>query len=245
MILLVDAGNSFIKWRTQEQGHVLAAGKVACTSCSDLVNVWHELSPHAAWICSVAGNDVNRDIELALHALVSKVHWLHARKEGHGIVSHYQPPESLGADRFAALVAAHRRQPGALVVVSVGTALTADMLTAEGHFLGGCIVPGPWLMQNALDMGTAGIRKGRLATSREWPRSTATAVAQGIGLALWGVVAEMIRRLQGSVGEPPTVLLTGGARRVLMPFVNAEVVEVDQLVLEGLAWIALDSGYDA
>ena len=249
MILLVDAGNSRIKWRMWRQGLIHSGGELPTGSCAGLVAAWSGYQAEAACVSSVAGEEVNLAIQTGLDGVLgekgAKSHWLAALSQGHGIVSHYQPAGSLGSDRFAALVAAHRRQRVDWVVVSVGTALTADMLTAEGEFLGGCIAPGPDLMQAALARGTARVQVHAATTAMDWPRNTQTAVGQGIAWALWGVVEGMSRQLAQAAGRPPRVLLTGGARHVLRPLLSDDVVQVDELVLEGLAWIARDLGYDA
>jgi type III pantothenate kinase len=180
-----------------------------------------------------------------LEGAVDKQHWLSAVAQAHGLFSHYKPAESLGTDRFAALVAARRRSETDWVVVNVGTAMTADMLTAEGHFLGGAIVPGPVLMRDALDKGTARVHIDEPLASMDVPGNTQSAVGQGIAWALWGVVEGMSRQLTLAVGRSPRILLSGGARGFLRPLLKDEVLEVDELVLEGLAWIARDLGYDA
>jgi type III pantothenate kinase len=245
--LLVDAGNSRIKWRVRMKGDVLSVGELPTDQFDRLEKVWEGMSlGEDAVLCSVANSQVNRMIELCLgRRLRRSPHWLRALPEGHGVVNSYRPPESLGADRFAALVAAHRREARDQVVVDVGTALTADMLTADGHFLGGCIVPGPRLMRDALKAGTAGVKADIFAPAEDWPRSTESAVDYGIGLALSGVVEGMRQRLLAAVGNPPRILITGGARPVLRPLLRGDVVEIDELVLEGLAWIARDLGFDA
>jgi type III pantothenate kinase len=250
VILLVDAGNSRIKWHLLGQGRVQTAGELPTAFRGrQLADQWHGLRAQAACISSVAGEKVNQAMgqvltrELAIAG--DKQHWLAAQAQAHGVTSHYHPPESLGVDRFVALVAVRRRWEGDWVVVNVGTAMTVDMLTAEGHFLGGLIVPGPALMGDALDRGTARVHVNPVGDAGALPVDTPSAVGQGIAWALWGGVEGMSRRLSGIVQRQPGVLLSGGARGVLRPLLQGVVVEVDELVLEGLACIARDLGYDA
>ena len=290
MILLLDAGNSRIKWRVQQAGEVLASGALPTHSESALDQTLHAaltaLSFQHAVVCSVAGAGVDAVVEAAIkgvikdamnaalhagnHSTVAQVqggpgvNWLKPVANAYGLTNLYQPPESLGADRYAALIAAHRRCLGACVVVNVGTAMTVDMLTNEGHFLGGFIVPGPNLMRASLHGGTAGVKAAVTASApapappssaAEWPTTTdpttaepttsAIAVAQGIGYALSGGVMEACRRIQVAVGETPAVVLSGGARAALRPYLSGTVIETDELVLEGLAWVARDLGYNA
>lgn len=246
MTLLVDAGNTRIKWRVLRNGEVLGVGELPTEQFPQLEKAWAAIpAGEAAVVCSVANSQVNEFIKTCLARFGHPPHWLTALPEAYGVVNHYRPPESLGPDRFAALIAAHRHKAEDQVVVGVGTAMTADMLTADGRFLGGCIVPGPRLMRDALEGGTARVRAGAFIHGDDWPRNTECAVGYGIGLALSGVVEGMCRRLREYVGKPPRILLSGGARQVLRPLLSGEVVEMDELVLEGLAWIARDLGYDA
>ena len=192
----------------------------------------------------VAGEAVRAALAACLGELGLCVHWVAPQKSTHGLVNRYQPPESLGVDRYCALIGAARRIRRDCVVVCVGTAMTADVLTAEGEFLGGCIVPGPELMRAALASGTAGV--GVAAGDwQEFPRGTGAAVATGVALALAGVVQGMAARLAEFRGpdpalDRPVVVLTGGGRSWLAGRLQPAVIETDELVLEGLAWIARD-----
>ena len=103
-------------------------------------------------------------------------------------------------------------------------------------------------MRASLFAGTAGI--GPSAGGwRDFPRDTGAAVDSGIALAMLGVVQGMRMRLAGVHGSDsdslPAIILTGGARAVLRPLLSGEVFEIDELVLEGLAWIARDLGFAA
>lgn len=247
MILLVDVGNTRIKWTQWSGGDVSRLGDCPTPNVAGLRQVWNLSGINFALVSCVAGDAVRRSLaELLADAGIS-VHWVQPEYSRHRLINHYQPPGSLGADRYAALIGASRRLQRDCVVVSVGTAMTSDILTGDGQFLGGCIVPGPDLMRRSLFSGTAGIR----ASTGRWqdiPRDTGAAVDSGVALALLGVVEGMRRSLaemrgRQSVEPLDAVVLTGGARSWLMPLMRCEVIEVDELVLEGLAWIARDLGF--
>lgn len=246
MILLVDAGNSRIKWACLKGGAIVASGACATRSVEQLREGCALTQVKRAIVSWVAG-EAPRE---ALSAMFSKagipVDWVRAQAEAHGLRNHYQPPESLGVDRFVALIGAHRRLRRDCLVVNVGTALTVDLLTQDGEFLGGCIAPGPDLMRESLLSGTAGIgfvQGGWQAV----PLDTGAAVDTGITLALLGVVRGMRDQLGNLTGmaegcPPPLVVLGGGARHWLSGHVPGEVFESEELVLEGLTWIARDLG---
>lgn len=247
---MLDAGNSRVKWRLGERQGACASGDLA----PDGPPPWEDGAIRVAVVACVAGAEVERSLRALLARGRVEAHWLASPDQAHGIVNHYRIPASLGVDRFAGLVAVHRQWPGDWLVASVGTALTVDALAAGGHFLGGCILPGPELMRAALAQGTAGVRVPWAAADADmaaapafpgdWPRSTAEAVRQGIGLAAQGVVQGLAARFTVATGRAPGIVLAGGGRGAVRPYLSGRVVEVDELVLEGLTWIARDLGYD-
>lgn len=243
MTLLLDAGNSRIKWGIRQDGAWLVRGVRPTQEVARLADDLAPFSPRRAYLCCVAGAATRNALHNMLSHRVERLLWLTALAEAHGLRNHYQPPETLGADRYAALVAARRRQLGDCVVTSVGTALTVDALTAAGEFLGGVIAPGPDLMRDALLQGTAGVREmgGQVV---DFPVDTGAAVAGGIALAQCGVVRGMRERLARHGGGRVTILLSGGARAELVKLLEPPVVEADDLVLEGLVWIAKEQEWD-
>lgn len=249
MILLVDAGNSRVKWRVVSAGETLAQGECLSAQADRLRQDWSGLALSAAVVSCVAGEELAATMAAQSRLPVERIHRLVPRRELHGLINHYEPPESLGPDRYAALVACHRLALGDCVLVGVGTALTADMLTREGAFLGGCIIPGPELMRTALVEGTAlvgaGLGREEGGASDDWPCTTAAAVSTGITLALAGVVEGMRVRIERQVGRQARIVLSGGARAWVKPGLTAPCLEMENLVLEGLAWIARDLGCDA
>ncbi|MDO9227273.1 MAG: type III pantothenate kinase [Pseudomonadota bacterium] len=243
MILLLDAGNSRIKWGVRQGGRWLARG--VCPT-REVARLGADLEPFPcaqALLCCVADGITRSTLDALLAARVEQLVWLSALADAHGVCNRYQPPASLGADRYAALVAARHRELGGCVVVTVGTALTVDALTGAGVFLGGVIAPGPELMRAALLRGTAGVRE-LSGDVLDFPVDTGAAVSSGIALAQVGVVTGMRARLLRQGRGPVTILLSGGARAVMAGLLEPPVVEADDLVLEGLLWIAREREWD-
>lgn len=243
MILLLDAGNSRIKWGVRQAGQWLARGVFPTREVARLDVDLAQFPCAQALLCCVADGATRSKLDDLLAARVEQRVWLSALADAHGVCNRYQPPESLGADRYAALLAARHRELGDCVVVTVGTALTVDALTAAGVFLGGVIAPGPDLMRTALLRGTAGVRE-LSGDVLDFPVDTGAAVSSGIALAQVGVVTGMRERLLRQCRGPVTVLLSGGARAVMAGLLAPPVVEADDLVLEGLLWIAKEREWD-
>lgn len=249
MLLLVDAGNTRLKWRLRGAGEPDASGVLLTRESLGLMTAWGGLRARRAVVCSVAGEAVDVVITRVLRNRGIPVDWVRSEVEAHGIRNAYEPPRSLGADRFAAMVAAARRHPGqACLVVNVGTAMTVDALDADGGFLGGCIAPGPDAMQASLARQSPALDMALSwgAPHAGWPRSTRDALTSGIADALCGVLRGMRRRLNAA-GIAHRLVVSGGARQVLLGALADDAAdaidEVDELVLEGVTCIARDLGY--
>jgi type III pantothenate kinase len=115
--------------------------------------------------------------------------------------------------------------------------VTIDALSAEGVFRGGVIVPGLTLMASALASGTAGLPRlpGGLA---EFPDNTADAIATGAIHAVCGAITRM-RSALSKTGAVPQIVLSGGAAAAIEPHLEAPILTVPFLVLEGLRIVAI------
>ncbi|MEN1678356.1 MAG: type III pantothenate kinase [Planctomycetota bacterium] len=153
-------------------------------------------------------------------------------------------PGGVGIDRLLAAVAANRlRRPGKpVVLVDVGTAITVDLVTADGAFEGGAILPGVAMASRALHQQTDLLPELGIATLDAAPdavgKNTRDAIQAGIFWGAVGAVRELIDRQSDRLTEPPQVLLTGGmapsvARLLGGPEITVRYVE--HLVLSGIA----------
>ena len=136
MILLVDAGNTRIKWAFHVGETLLPGGSWSTREVAALPafaldagladsadRVGPEPASRAVVAC-VAGEAVRGALADAFEGRGIQPHWLTPALSAHGLVNRYQPPQSLGVDRYAALVGALHRVGRSCVVVSVGTATT-------------------------------------------------------------------------------------------------------------------------
>ncbi|ADJ27163.1 type III pantothenate kinase [Nitrosococcus watsonii] len=253
MILLVDIGNSRIKWARLDGGKPADMGAVARGKTGIkrvLSKAWKEFDDvNRIVVANVGGPKVAEQLEQWL-----QTHWqiapefLTARSNGYGIRNAYSKPETLGIDRWLGLVAARQRYRGgdrkkAVCIVDCGSAITLDVLAADGKHLGGLIIPGLAMMPKLLTDHTAVINE----TTEEaleyslLASTTGTAVSAG---ALYGAVA-FIDRVSHDVavemkGEPKRVITGGDAPRVL-PLLRDKYEHLPDLVLRGLARVAKDT----
>lgn len=236
-ILVIDAGNSRIKWGLHVSGHWLAQGWTA-TAQPHLDSQLGKLpAPEKIIVSNVAGSAAAQAIEHTCNTWKMATCFARAQPDQCGVRNGYAVPQQLGSDRWAALIAAHHLYPERdVLVVQIGTAVTIDTLTADGRFPGGLILPGLSLMLDSLTRHTAGLtpQSGKLAT---FPGNTADAMLSGAANAIAGAVERSYRQL----AKQPICLLSGGDVDILLPLLSIPAHEVDNLVLEGLLRIALET----
>jgi len=233
--LLIDAGNSCLKWAVVEDGQWRAQGRSDYADWTDLKAQLTAATP--CFIASVARPAQEQALAALLGAAGSSAHWLAAEAEFAGVKNSYLNPLQLGPDRWMGLIAARARTREPVLVVSMGTAMTVDALAADGVFLGGVIVPGVRLMRQALQQGTARVAAA-LGHWQTFPRSTADAVESGIVAALCGAIQQQYARLAGPSETVPHCLLTGGDAGMVLPHLALPAQQVPALVLEGVDCVA-------
>jgi type III pantothenate kinase len=239
VVLAIDAGNTRIKWGVHDGHAWRETGSIATGESARLYEALRPALPVDVAVASnVAGPEVSANIAVACRKADTKLTVIGAEREQLGVVSRYREHGQLGADRWAALIAAHHDAgPGHKLVVNAGTALTVDALTADGQFLGGLIVPGPALMRRSLDRGTAGLRLTEGAF-QEFPQSTPDAITSGAIQACVGAV-ERLAALMAARGCPPgRIILSGGAAAEIAASLPLPITQRENLVLDGLLLIA-------
>lgn len=239
MDLLVDLGNSRLKWafhapqvwRTGAVGHEDALE-------SRLEVLWAAERPTRVIVASVAGEDLTRRLCQWIQRRWSVIPvQVHAGPSCLGVRNGYRDPAQLGADRWAALVAAKALFQGRLCVVDCGTAITVDALSGQGEFIGGAILPGLGSMRRCLTHTTAALRDLAGNDDDCLARSTADAIAAGTRFAVAGAIDRLLDEYERGLGTPMPVVLTGGEAAVIQPDLNAQTTLIPDLVLRGLALI--------
>jgi type III pantothenate kinase len=236
MLLCIDCGNTRLKWGLHEAGQWRQQGVLPLAGIHSLQQVFPDLPrPTRAVACSVAGEQACTAVEKLVQELGVQLTWAVSRSEQCGVKNAYTDPGQLGADRWAALIAARHMHEGGCLVVNAGTATTIDVLDAAGIFQGGLILPGIDLMCTSLARNTARLPLAA-GEYRPLPRNTADAIASGALQATAGAIARMFVHVAEISGA--TCLLTGGASAPLIPLLEVPLRSVDNLVLEGLVRIA-------
>ena len=251
MTLLVDVGNTRVKWARLDATGALGpqrAATYAGWSAGDWQRALFDgVPPDRVVASSVASASVNAALDDAARAAGSRpVEFVVATAEAVGVRSGYGDPRQLGVDRWMAVIGAWHLVRGDCLVVDVGTAATVDFVAADGSHRGGYIVPGPALMVGSLlrstsDLGTRhGAGNGGGEDTTTFADNTRDAIERGCRLALAALVersyADAARAAQG---RPVRLLLTGGAADDVRAQLRVEAEPVPDLVLRGLRELVL------
>jgi type III pantothenate kinase len=242
MKLLIDAGNSRLKWAWWD-GEILQGVSAAANAGTDFSALWKNgKNAGAVWIASVASAAANAALAAAVRDRfgVDPV-FAATRVQACGVRVAYAQPENLGVDRFLGLIAAHAQTQGTVVIAGCGTALTLDALAGDGVHLGGLIAAGPQLAQDALRGGTARLAAVPAGRVVEIADNSADAIESGTWLSAAALIgrflAQTARRLDGA----PALILTGGGAAKVSALLDVPHRIDAELVLRGLARLA-DAG---
>ncbi len=241
MILELDAGNTRIKWRLLDRAaggdSRIAFGQAA--SVTDMVvNLAEELeslSPRQVdrvRVCSVRNAGFAQDLQKRLKALTGREpEFAGVTASCAGVANSYTDINTMGVDRWLAMLAAYNEAQGAVCVADFGSAMTLDLVATSGQHLGGYIVPGLRLMQESLAVKSEALPYQALRHISTKPgKSTAEAIQQGI-LAMQLGFLESVRRAASPSAQ--WVLCGGDARLISDLLAWPHEVRPD-LVMDGL-----------
>jgi type III pantothenate kinase len=242
MKLLIDLGNTRLKWASWHNARLQAGGVFAHGGQSlvtELRRDWAELARvDAVLVASVLAPTREQELDDFVHERFAlRAEFVRSPAVALGVRNAYAEPARLGVDRFLALAALHAQQPCVQVMASVGTALTVDALDADGVHLGGLILPAPQLMRDAVLAGTARVGAAQ-GSYQDLPDNTADAVVSGALYAAVGAIDRFRASAARKLGTEPTLHLTGGGADELEPLLP-DALRAHDLVLRGLAlWAA-------
>ncbi|MFW2405451.1 MAG: type III pantothenate kinase [Gammaproteobacteria bacterium] len=242
MKLLVDIGNTRIKWAMFANGRlgeveIRAHGNDPRIAAAALLEDVRD-RPAGIVIANVAGPEFGDRVAAQLVAnLGSDVSFAEAQKQAGRLRNAYRDYTKLGVDRWLAMLAAVDRYSGAACVVDAGSAITIDLIAANGEHRGGFILPGLDMMWRSLTGDTGDLKRftegHSLAGASLAPgRDTGEAVGHGV----LGAVCALIERCTEALAEDngAVVVVTGGDAERIVPHLAVELEYRPQLVLEGL-----------
>ena len=250
--LLIDIGNTRVKWAWQSKSRALLHGHGA-----QLLSERLEKLPFlddrgtvgTAWACNVSKNEHENELAgLVRERLGVELQFARVQRKACGVTAAYANLAHLGVDRWSALIGAHAMGPRSYCIVDAGSTVTMDYLLPSGQHLGGYIAPGREMSLAAMAKGTAQLssrlkhHSGPFADIRPGIQTT-EAIEKGILASQLGLLRIGMGVLEDLGGQAPQLLLTGGGSDRLratgeLPLENAKVVP--DLVLRGLAALAVE-----
>jgi type III pantothenate kinase len=237
--IVVDVGNTRVKWGRCVDRAVAAAASLPhddTAAWQRQLDEWGLAGP-LGWVVSGV-HPVTRDRLIDWARRRGDMVFLLERAAQLPLAVRLEHPDRAGIDRLLNAVAVNsRRTPSrAALAVDAGSAVTVDLIDADGAFCGGAIFPGLRLMTRALREHTALLPL--VAIQRPLPSlpgpSTTAAVEAGVYWTVAGGIAAIVRRLQPAVGPGPEVFLGGGDGPLLQPALEGSVIPWPNMTLEGL-----------
>lgn len=237
MMLLLDIGNSRVKWGLTRGANLYGFG--ACPG-NDRQRLLAELQklhkPEAVYFISVADKEFNHWLTELLNE-----YWnlrpveLYPEKRCCGVLSGYRHPSKLGVDRWAALIASRQLFKGPLCVVDCGSAMTIDAMDGDGRHLGGYIMPGLAMQQRLLKQHTAAIGESGYDVAVEgWGRDTKECLSEGAMQSMVALIERSAIQHAKQMNSKVELVLTGGDAARLQPRLMMDAILEPHLVLKGL-----------
>ncbi len=240
MNLLVDLGNSRIKWALSSGQDWSVGDPFGNEGSATDFGAWREVTPPVRVIvCNSAGDDVVDPLQQWCDkAWGLKPTFLSAQRAQHGVRNCYQDPATLGCDRWLALIAARDQRSGSLAVVDCGTAITVDALLADGQFLGGVISAGPQVATQALLEHASHLHGELKAYSGAFNSDTGSAVGNGALAFAAGGIDKVLSEFSAQLGDNFAVLMTGGWATTIAPLLARAADIKPDLVLQGIEQVS-------
>jgi type III pantothenate kinase len=241
--LLLDVGNTRLKWGVAEKGEIHKTGSIAQQKIRDKgLGTLTSRLPRAV-DAAIASNVAGPSFSTRLAGVVGAhcgcdLRFAKTEKSAFGVHNSYKQYRRMGVDRWVAMVGAWTEVQSACVVVDAGTAVTIDAIDDDGSHLGGLILPGIALMADSLTSQTSDIPRTRTTTGvytgmEMFAKNTSAAVGSGALASVAGAIEGSIRTLRSNAYDV-TVVLTGGDASRILPTLDESPLHRPNLVLQGL-----------
>ena len=248
-MIVLDVGNSSVKWATDKNGVLEGGGRFFYRDegfSRAASRAWEGLpAPRVFAVASVAGAVMEREISAWAGKVWDTVPcFIRATNQAAGVTNAYLEPGALGADRWAAIVAAHHGADNPVCIIDCGTAITLDLVDAAGNHQGGLIAPGLAMMRRSLVQETAAI--GSLPDWADglpslFSGNTREGVNSGIMHMAGALIDRVIEEAVAGYDRNLEAVITGGDAEILLPLLRHTPRYDRDLVLKGVAMLARET----
>lgn len=239
MKILLDAGNTRIKWAVLKAGRLAETGELLGETPFESLARRLE-PPEAVWLASVRDDAFNAGLSDSLAAAWPgiPVHAVQTQAEFCGVICAYRNPSRMGVDRWLALLAAREITREPVCVVDAGSAVTLDALDELGRHLGGLILPGMAMARRMIQERTARVRVDESFTPAWWADNTSDALNNGTHWAIVSLIERFAAETGRRLAADCRLLLTGGDAPAIMDSLSLHGQYEPHLVLQGLSLVA-------
>ena len=264
MNLLIDIGNSRIKWCLYNSvENEFGSEGAMLHDKAELPALFSEQwglldNPDRVVISNVSGQQLAESMDAWVDKKWKiKTEYVKTEAFSHGVTNAYSDYSELGVDRWMAIIAAwqrFRQQGKAVCVIDCGTATTIDGISASGQHLGGFIIPGHTVMQEILINNTSDIKMAKNILTRKilrketspgktlspvnFPSSTEEGVNSGCYLATISLIDSVVTSMQDDSGKQVNCIITGGDAEFVVEQLAGKFEYEPKLVLHGLAMLS-------
>jgi len=241
--LLVDVGNTCIKWRLDREAQKAYDRGVSCGGLDALAESLECVSGlDSIVVGSVSSSEFNYSLKCWLIARFGvEPNFVVSTQRAGALLNAYDVPQALGVDRWAAIVAAYYQFSRSVLVVDCGSAITIDFVGEDGGHKGGYIMPGLGVMYRALVGDTQKI----IGLSEEFPEdlmlanTTHGAVNKGTALFAVSAIERVKSEIESKIGLELLVVLTGGDALKIAKLLSFRCEFEKDLVLDGIDMLAV------
>jgi len=243
MKLLVDIGNTRIKWASLQFGpiesHSFTRSKTGIKA--SLNSNWKTLENISSiHVSNVAGDKIAQQLtEWTEKQWGLTPTFVQSEKKRFGVTNSYTQVELLGIDRWLALIAARQHARQATCIIDCGTAITIDIVTKYGAHQGGMIIPGLSLMRESLTSKTNNLNN--IAEESDFKTlavNTQSAIQAGTLYTVTATLERIIDDLKQQFNNRIRFIITGGDAEQLKPLLPTFIAHYPDIVLKGLAYYA-------
>lgn len=247
MILLIDLGNTRLKWSVLEKNKLKSKDELVHSGqeLSDVLRGYDEFPNmlERVVISNVAGSQATKVISKFFKSFYAlEPEFVTVATEAFGVTNSYVLPDRLGVDRWVAMIGAFSEFGGPVCIVDAGTAITVDSVDDLGRHFGGVIAPGYRLMLGSLASGTGDLDPNaappEAVADGIFATDTMPAIQCGAAYAMTALVDRAVTEAEKSFGSGSRLILTGGDAGMIQPLLEHDSELVADLTLRGLAVFA-------
>ncbi len=245
-MMLIDCGNTALKWQLWQAQQLRSSGALLYRSnwMQSLQQLLNDVTPESCYVTSVLDQSRQQLLEDCITQQNLSYIRYRSAASALGVTSAYTDPDSLGDDRWLALLAAAELAPAGSLIIDAGSAITLDLLSAEGTHLGGAIIPGTRTSRDHFRDIFSYLDLSELQANPERPPgcSTPEAIHIDYGRDSLDILLELLDTWQALLPGNPKLILAGGDANRVENRLARPLVRIPDLVFRGMRRMITEQG---